>query len=112
MHRLALLGTRAILRLTSTGSAMKGTSDGSISRRSSWRQARSALRKCSMTHRFQMLRPIRQLIRSSFTTWVSDAVTAGGPPNVTPFNGEHNAGVQVLNTTNFPDLQGPLININ
>ena len=38
-----------------------------------------------------------------------DAEKAGGKPNVvTPFNGEHNAGVQVLNTSNFPDLQGPL----
>ena len=40
-----------------------------------------------------------------------DAVKAGGPNTVTPFNGEHNAGVQVLNTSNFPDLEGPLINI-
>ena len=37
-----------------------------------------------------------------------DAQKAGGPANVTPFNGEHNAGVQVLNTTNFPDDFGPL----
>src|SRR6266704_6198040 len=28
--------------------------------------------------------------------------------NVTPFNGEHNAGIQVLNTSNFPDDFGPL----
>jgi hypothetical protein len=27
---------------------------------------------------------------------------------VTPFNGDHTAGVQVLNTSNFPDLAGPL----
>ena len=40
-----------------------------------------------------------------------DAVKAGGPGNVTPFNGEHNAGVQVLNTSNFPDLAGPLIKV-
>ena len=38
----------------------------------------------------------------------ADAVAAGGPSNVTPFNGEHNAGVQVLNTTNFRDAFGPL----
>jgi hypothetical protein len=37
-----------------------------------------------------------------------DAVKAGCPGDVTPFNGEHNAGIQVLNTSNFPDLQGPL----
>ena len=30
---------------------------------------------------------------------------------MTPFNGEHNAGVQVLNTSNFKDLEGPLINV-
>src|SRR5580693_7318931 len=41
-----------------------------------------------------------------------DAKKAGGPDTVTPFNGEHNAGVQVLNTSNFPDLEGPLINVH
>jgi hypothetical protein len=37
-----------------------------------------------------------------------DAANAGCPADVTPFNGEHNAGIQVLNTSNFLDLQGPL----
>jgi hypothetical protein len=37
----------------------------------------------------------------------ADAVKAGGPGAITPFNGEHNAGVQVLNTSNFP-FNGPL----
>ena len=37
-----------------------------------------------------------------------DARKAGCPTAVTPFNGEHNAGVQVLNTSNFPDEGGPL----
>jgi hypothetical protein len=37
----------------------------------------------------------------------SAAVSAGGPNTVTPFNGQHNAGVQILNTSNFPNL-GPL----
>lgn len=41
----------------------------------------------------------------------TDAGNAGCPASVTPFNGEHNAGIQVLNTSNFPDLQGPLINV-
>jgi hypothetical protein len=41
-----------------------------------------------------------------------DAAKAGGPNTVTPFNGEHNAGVQVLNTTNFPDDFGPLRHVN
>jgi hypothetical protein len=38
----------------------------------------------------------------------ADAQKAGCPGTVTPFNGEHNAGIQVLNTSNFPDDQGPL----
>jgi len=29
---------------------------------------------------------------------------AGCPADVTPFNCEHNAGIQVLNTSNFADL--------
>jgi hypothetical protein len=42
----------------------------------------------------------------------ADAVNAGCPAGHTPFNGEHDAGPQVLNTSNFPDLEGPLINVN
>ena len=38
----------------------------------------------------------------------ADAVKAGCPGTVTPFNGTHNAGLQVLNTSNFPELEGPL----
>ena len=37
-----------------------------------------------------------------------DAAAAGCPNTVTPFNGDHTAGIQVLNTSNFPDDQGPL----
>jgi hypothetical protein len=40
-----------------------------------------------------------------------DAANAGGPPTETPFNGGHNAGVQVLNTSNFPSGAGPLSRI-
>ena len=40
-----------------------------------------------------------------------DAVKAGCPGDVTPFNGEHDAGIQVLNTSNFLDLKGPLLNV-
>lgn len=40
------------------------------------------------------------------------AQTAGCAPTVTPFNGEHNAGIQVLNTSSFPDDHGPLRNLN
>jgi hypothetical protein len=38
----------------------------------------------------------------------ADAVKAGCPGTVTPFNGDHNAGTQVLSTRNFADDQGPL----
>ena len=37
----------------------------------------------------------------------ADAVKAGGPNTITPFNGEHDAGVQVLNTSQFK-IVGPL----
>jgi hypothetical protein len=38
----------------------------------------------------------------------TDAQAAGCPATVTPFNGDHTAGVQVLNTRNFANDQGPL----
>jgi hypothetical protein len=38
----------------------------------------------------------------------TDAQNAGCANTVTPFNGEHNAGIQVLNTSNFRDDKGPL----
>ena len=41
----------------------------------------------------------------------ADAVKAGCPGNVTPFDGDHNAGIQVLNTSNFPINKGPLLNL-
>ncbi|HEV3198000.1 MAG TPA: hypothetical protein VGZ73_08835 [Bryobacteraceae bacterium] len=40
------------------------------------------------------------------------AQDAGCPATITPFNGEHNAGIQVLNTSNFADDHGPLRNVN
>jgi hypothetical protein len=40
------------------------------------------------------------------------AQAAGCAATVTPFNGEHNAGIQVLNTSNFPDDHGPLRDVN
>jgi hypothetical protein len=42
----------------------------------------------------------------------NDAQKAGCPTTVTPFNGEHNAGIQVLNTAQYPDTQGPLLQIH
>ena len=41
-----------------------------------------------------------------------DAQDNGCANTVTPFNGEHNAGIQVLNTSNFPNDAGPLRNLN
>jgi hypothetical protein len=41
----------------------------------------------------------------------ADAVKAGCSGSVTPFNGVHNAGVQVLNTSNFADIAGPLFQL-
>jgi hypothetical protein len=38
-------------------------------------------------------------------------VKTGCAGNITPFDGDHQAGIQVLNTSNFPDGQGPLFNL-
>jgi len=40
-----------------------------------------------------------------------DAENAGCPDAVTPFNGAHDAGIQVLNTSNFAADNGPLSQI-
>lgn len=40
-----------------------------------------------------------------------DAGKAGCGTTVTPFNSTHNAGVQVLNTSNFPLKAGPLFHV-
>jgi hypothetical protein len=41
----------------------------------------------------------------------TDAANAGCPGTHTPFNGEHNAGIQILNTSNFRDDHGPLLDL-
>jgi hypothetical protein len=41
----------------------------------------------------------------------ADALKAGCVGTKTPFNGEHDAGIQVLNTATFPDNQGPLFHL-
>jgi hypothetical protein len=46
--------------------------------------------------------------------WFADATEAGNagcPDTTTPFDGDHQAGIQVLNTSNFPDGHGPLLNL-
>jgi hypothetical protein len=40
------------------------------------------------------------------------ATAAGCPGGSTPSNGEHNAGSQAMNTSNFPDDHGPLRDVN
>jgi hypothetical protein len=40
------------------------------------------------------------------------AAEAGCPNTVTRFNGDHTAGIQALSTRNFPDLEGPLRQLN
>jgi hypothetical protein len=43
--------------------------------------------------------------------WFADPTQAGNagcPATATPFDGDHNAGIQVLNTSNYPDGNGPL----
>jgi hypothetical protein len=45
--------------------------------------------------------------------WVADptdAANAGCSGTPTPFDGDHNAGIQVLNTSNFAADKGPLLN--
>ena len=41
----------------------------------------------------------------------NDASNANCPATATPFDGDHQAGIQVLNTSNFPDGHGPLLNL-
>jgi hypothetical protein len=40
-----------------------------------------------------------------------DAVKANCPATATTFTSDHNAGIQVLNTANYPDDAGPLIHV-
>jgi hypothetical protein len=55
--------------------------------------------------------PVHQLHLGLWFNSPADAAKAGCPGDVTPFNGTHNAGIQVLSTRNFPALQGPLLGI-
>ncbi len=55
--------------------------------------------------------PVHQFHLGLWFDSPADAVKAGCPGDVTPFNGTHNAGIQALSTRNFPDLQGPLLGV-
>ena len=52
--------------------------------------------------------PVHQFHLGLWFNTPADAVRAGCPGDVTPFSGEHNAGIQALSTRSFADLQGPL----
>ena len=54
------------------------------------------------------LRPIHTFHIGVWFNSPADATKAGCPGATTPFNGEHNAGVQVFNTAQFPATAGPL----
>src|SRR6266516_8033834 len=46
--------------------------------------------------------------------WFADSTEAGNancPSTATNFDGDHQAGIQVLNTSNFPNGHGPLLNL-
>jgi hypothetical protein len=47
--------------------------------------------------------------RTPFNLGCEGSVSA---PIVTPFNGEQKAGIQALNTANFPDAKGPLSHVH
>ncbi|HWL68771.1 MAG TPA: hypothetical protein VNS22_10355 [Geminicoccus sp.] len=53
-------------------------------------------------------RPIHTLHLGIWFNSPKDAQKAGCPNIVTPFNGEHDAGPQILNTRTFQDDKGPL----
>ncbi|HSC65978.1 MAG TPA: hypothetical protein VLD35_20245 [Caldimonas sp.] len=52
--------------------------------------------------------PVHQYHLGLWFNTPADAVKAGCPGDVTPFSGEHTAGIQALSTRSFADLQGPL----
>ena len=53
-------------------------------------------------------RPVHTFHLGMWFDSVADAVAAGCPGTQTPFNGDHTAGIQVMNTTNFTDDNGPI----
>lgn len=55
--------------------------------------------------------PVHQFHLGMWFNAPADAIKAGCPGDVTPFNGDHHAGIQALSTRNFADLLGPLQNV-
>jgi len=56
--------------------------------------------------------PVHQYHLGLWFNSPADAAKAGCPSAVTPFNGDHTAGVQALSTRQFPVTAGPLARIN
>jgi hypothetical protein len=56
--------------------------------------------------------PVHQFHLGLWFNSPTDAAAAGCPTAVTPFNGDHHAGVQALSTRQFPVTAGPLSRIN
>ena len=56
--------------------------------------------------------PVHQYHLGLWFNSPADAVAAGCPGTLTPFNGDHTAGVQALSTRQFPDDRGPLRQIH
>jgi hypothetical protein len=55
--------------------------------------------------------PVHQFHLGLWFNRPADAVAAGCPGAVTPFNGDHTAGVQALSTRQFPAVSGPLAKV-
>lgn len=55
--------------------------------------------------------PIHQYHLGLWFNSPTDAAASGCAGATTPFNGDHNAGVQILSTRNFPAAAGPLKSI-
>jgi len=56
--------------------------------------------------------PVHQFHLGAWFNSPADAAKAGCQPTVTPFNGDHNAGVQALSTRNFAIGAGPLSKVH
>ena len=57
-------------------------------------------------------RPIHTYHLGLFFDSPGAARRGGCPGTVTPFNGQHRAGIKALSTRNFPDMRGPLRSVN
>ncbi len=56
--------------------------------------------------------PVHQFHLGLWFDSPADAAEAGCPDTTTPFNGDHDAGIQILSSRQFPDEAGPLAQIS